>query len=189
MAKKRSSFSVRFPHFGKILFLALIISLGITVYSFQNAPTNLKQEAATSCSSIGGGCVSYGRDCASGYTSTNYYCSSGVCCLPTVTSAPANLSASYNSCILYGETFTVNIYLSWGSVSNATNYSVHWYDTVYGKLVGQNSKLVTGTSTSIYPSIPTGGRFYWYVKGYNKYSKIYGPKSTTKEIIFSCNKI
>lgn len=46
MAKNRYGFSDRFPHFGKFLFLALVLSLGISVWSVQKAPTNTQQEAA-----------------------------------------------------------------------------------------------------------------------------------------------
>lgn len=183
---KNYSFSNRFPHFAKFMLLSLVLGLGLTMYSFQNVRTVTTQEASTSCSSIGGGCVSSGRDCSSGYTSTSYTCTTGICCLPVVISAPGSLSAT-STCQKGTINNVASFKTTWSAVSKATSYRLYWKTVkADGSTFSYDSYSVSGTSHSFSIALPSNVRFYWWVKGYNKYSKTYGPASATKEVVLNC---
>lgn len=172
--------SVRLPHFGKVLFLALVISLGISVWSVQNAPTQTQQYASVEpedpyCSSFNT------RDCIYGCTPT----STGGTCKPAPTptpvpmTAPTNLIGTLKNCVKtsFGTT-KGTLSLSWSKVTNATSYKISVYNSVQRISL---TSTTTSLSTSSY-SYATGYKLYWYVAGYNSNSKTTGSKSGTQEI-------
>lgn len=180
------SFNQRFPTFKWVLLFAVLLTLPLTVFSVQHVSTNVQQHASTyTC-----GPNNTNPACPSGYTCSYIQGNptfGGTCYLNAPSSAPILNKGTYSTCTNYGETFTSKMYFSWSSVPRATGYIVTWYDTVYGNLVGKNSKKVTTTSTSIYPSISWGARFYWNVRAYNSTST--GPVSPDQQMYFSCNTI
>jgi len=125
MAQK--SFNQRHPEFKWVLLFAVFFAIPLTVFSVQRVPTTTQQNAATigaQCMALGGSCTS-NRICipANDLNSTGIRdCSSGtVCCVPSITTAPGGLSASYTSCSKlspYYTSFSAKITLAWSKVSN-----------------------------------------------------------------------
>ncbi len=87
MANKHS-FKGNFISFKAFVFLALLISLPLLVWSVQKAPTETKQSAATICTGEKGTCVMSGRDCNTGYINNALTCETGICCAPAPTQTP-----------------------------------------------------------------------------------------------------
>lgn len=91
----------KLPHFGLILFVALAITLGLTVFAVQNVSTNTQQHAA------------YNE------------CDPSPCHLtaPTLTV----VSSSYQK---YNESCTIYMKVKWSAVSHATKYYLYWYSSL-----------------------------------------------------------
>lgn len=176
-------------HFGKILFLALVLSLGITVWSFQKAPTNIKQFAETpKC-----GFTNRNPACPPGYEcvyATNNPLFGGNCALKTLKAAEnlkSKSSCEYNSDNPNNAVFS----FTWNKVQNITSYKVYgnYYYVNQGNLintrVGPYSTSVN--SATIYIPVPHNVKyFYWYVKPYNSAFKITGPLSSVPAILLDC---
>lgn len=185
MAKNGSGAS----RFSKILFLALVVSLGITVWSVQKAPTNTEQFAE----GLRCGFNNQNPSCPTGYqciyTNNNPFFG-GNCALKTLNAAQ-NLKAKhfceYNSDNPNNVVFS----FSWSRVQNVTSYKVYgnYYYVNNGNLtntrVGPYSTSVN--SATIYIPIPQDVKyFYWYVKPYNSNFKITGPISSVPTIKLDC---
>jgi hypothetical protein len=195
---KNSSFSNRFPHFKKFLLVALVLTLGLTVYSVQNISTNTKQEAQTlpqkTCAAIKGYCVKFARECDPGYTGP-YTCTAGeVCCRPRLNTAPGSLSSSQISCRRGDLLDYPVVKFSWGSISSAMKYRVHvWGTTDTGLKVNEDWITTTRTTLTLPNSthdltIPSRGRLYWQVQTVNDYAKpsTRGPYSPAKRVALNC---
>lgn len=67
------SFNQRFPKFKWILFLAILITLPLTVFSVQKVSTSTEQHAASAtCTASGGTCYKY--SCPNGYAGISGTC-------------------------------------------------------------------------------------------------------------------
>ncbi len=197
MAKNKQT-SGRFPHFKLFLFLALVVSLGLTTLA-ANTKTNIQQHAATNCASLGGTC-SYGS-CPTGQTviaNSAGTCSSDymVCCKNPMP-APTGLSVSYTYCqekqpaSMDYAYYNAIVTFKWKAVSNATAYLVTLSDstpTYTGSTYHYATKTqgVTTLTISNNWSFEPGDKPYWQVQGYNTYTK-YGPLSAKQYINFKCN--
>lgn len=129
MAKK-GSFSDRFPHFGKILFLALVISLGITTWSFQNAPTNIEQEAATLTES----CVPIPTNTPPKNKSLPYVVTGSPTSCETVSNTATQYAACFTKLTTNGMSCSkVELYIdnklvgtAYGQSESGNNYNIAW---------------------------------------------------------------
>lgn len=177
MAKK--SFLQRFPHFGLIMIIAVVLAIPLTVWSTKNVSTQTEQHASVAPEPY---CSSFNiRDCIYGCqpTTSGGYCKSAPTPTPAPLSAPTNLSGYLSSCVKtsYGTT-TGTLHLSWSKVTNATSYKI----TVYNSIQTINLSSTTNYySTSSY-SYATGYNLYSYVQAYNSTSKTTSSKSTTIQI-------
>ena len=185
---KTGSFSSRFPHFKLFLFLAVLIALPLTVFSVQKVPTSTQQHASgATCSSVGGGCVTYGKDCASGYTNPSYLCSGGVCCAPAP-STPTGLSASSN-CHYYPNTLDAAYFnFHWKSLPFVTKYNIYLLITDKNGNYVQSFNFYS-TTNSYSPagvSLEHNVLAKWRIRAYYPGVGAYGSYSSYQSIPLSC---
>lgn len=194
MAKKGYGFSDRFPHFGKILFLALVLSLGISVWSVQKAPTNTQQEAATttcSISSNGGECYKY--NCPTGYASISGTCgviADSACCTSKVLAKPTNLKSYASYCKSGSPIVEYDIInFNWDPVKYAIRYTL--YHRIYNSGNAYSTISLSGYSNTTYLLSNkyknlNGRRIQWYVKAANDYGSNISSTYTTPYAYASC---
>jgi len=144
----------KLPHFGLFLFIALAITLGLTVFAVQKVSTNTQQHAA------------YNE------------------CDPSPCRLTAPTLSVVSSFYTRGDlTCTINMKVKWSAVAHATKYYLYWYSkTLAGNQVGSDTIVTTSTSHTFNVSIPHPGKFYTYVKAYNSYPSTFGPPSETKTL-------
>ena len=186
---KAGSFSSRFPHFKLFLFLAVVIALPLTVFSANKVSTNSDQHAAVAatCSSVGGGCVSSGRDCASGFTNPLLSCVSGVCCVPAP-KTPYNLSAS-SKCHYYADAENAAYFsFHWTNLPNVTKYNIYLLITDKRGYYAQSFNFYP-TSSPYNPaavSLNHNVLAKWRIRAYYPGVAGYGPYSNYQSIPLSC---
>jgi len=190
---KSNGFTSRFPNFGIFFVIAIALAIPLTTWSLNNVSTNTQQHAQTAtCTARGGTCYKYNCP-TSGYLLTSGTCglmTDSACCLPKITSAPSGLTNISYTCKLYSgdpPSGGASVKVKWNSVSHANQYIVYWQiQNSSGGVVGSDNKTVSGLSTTISASVLIPGKFFWYVKGYNSLSKLYGPVSSKKEFNMVC---
>lgn len=172
------SFNQRFPKFKWVLFLAVLITLPLTVFSVQKVSTSTEQHAAA-CVSAGQVCGdAMAADCCAGLSCsafnrgtcvTNAYCSTEnnrdciYGCTPTSSggncksapklAAPTGLKSYSSYCKISGVEYdTINF--NWNAVNNATAYTLYHriYTTKYstGDLSSYTSVTRSGNSNTLY---------------------------------------
>lgn len=183
--------SGRLPHFGKVLFLALVISLGVSVWSVQNAPTNTKQEAATTtCTSNGGVCYKY--SCPSGMLSTGGSCGNiadSACCTSKTLATPTGVK-SYAWYCKFGDPLVEydSINFNWDPVKYASRYTI--YHRIYNSGSSYKTINISGYDKTAYLYEEyknlNGRRVQWYLKASNDYGSSISSVYTTPYAFLSC---
>lgn len=168
MARKSSSKIS--PIVGIIVFMALVVSVPVTLWSFSNTSTETRSSAATTtCSANGGSCYKYECPSTGGYFTISGSCSiSDSACCTNKLAAPTGLESTQWYC-KYGDPLVehdgANFW--WKAVPYAEGYTL--YHRIYSNVYKYSYKAVwVGNSTQkligdIYTNL-NGRRIEWYVK-------------------------
>lgn len=187
---KGNKFKTRFPHFRIFIVIAVAIAIPITLWSFNNAPTNYQQFAqAPKC-----GPNNQNPTCPTDYKCTyiaNNPLFGGNCALKTL-KAVKNLLSDHSCKYNFNGPNDANFTFSWDKVQNANIYKVYgnYYYVNQGSLV--NVKVgpynTTFNSTTINIPVPHDVKyFYWYVRPYNSSYNVLGPMGSAPAILLNCN--
>jgi hypothetical protein len=151
-----------YPKLRWVLLLALAISIPVTIWTFNTAPTETRSNAATlACGTAGGACYKY--SCPSGYFSISGTCGSmadSECCTNKL-AKPKGLTTDELKCIVSGTEYDL-FHFHWNKVPYATSYTVYY--KIYGAS-SYNSKSTTNTDLAITSYKNLNGRnLQWKVK-------------------------
>jgi len=170
MAKKSNKNN--YPKLRWVVMLAIAISIPVTIWTFNTAPTETRSNAATynTCAQNGGACYKY--NCPKDREPIPGTCSisDSTCCRPVFNlSAPTGLRFVSFHCSKTPNFSTITI--KWNLVNHATSYD--WYYSVNGSSYRGPYNYKTNQAI-IYPQ--KGDRTYtWYVKAKNQFT--IGPAS------------
>lgn len=189
MAKK--SFNQRNPAFKWVFLFAVVISIPITLYSFNNTPTEIRSNAATTppktCSEVKGSCFKYSCPTTGGYFKADATCSpmiDTVCCKNTL-DIPIGLDGRAWYCIFGSPPIEHDTAkFLWKAVPNASSYTIFYRPYSSDGRYNYKSYPVGNTTYKIIDSIYTGTQLnkraiQWYVKAYRgSVSSTSSPKTT-----------
>jgi len=172
VAKK--SYKNNYPKLRWVLLLAIAISIPVTIWTFNTAPTETRSQAATStCGSNGGGCYKY--NCSTGFKSISGSCGNmtdSVCCTKTTLSKPSSLKTYYSYCKPANSTTTyykANMEWYHSDMKYTTNYVV--YFRKYNSGDAYKSASIP-TSEFLDTFDPNYGNYFYKTTGLGRSSQI-----------------